>query len=158
MPGMNGWQLVSKLREAGQIAPIFMLSANIGDGSFAGADQGGHNGAIAKPVDIRQLCDKLALTLGLDWIWAGEEPPTSPPPSRATLKSPGASHVDELIRLGEIGYVRGIRAKLAELAQQPDNKPFTEALEAYVQVFDLAGYAAFLTRFADQDERNPDHA
>ena len=158
MPGMNGWQLVSKLRDAGQIAPIFMLSANIGDGSFAGADQGGHNGAIAKPVDIRQLCDKLALTLGLDWIWAGEEPPTSPPQARATLKSPGASHVDELIRLGEIGYVRGIRAKLAELAQQPDNKPFTEALEAYVQVFDLAGYAAFLTRFADQDERNPDHA
>jgi CheY-like chemotaxis protein len=32
MPGMNGWQLVSRLREARPGAPIVMLSANIGDG------------------------------------------------------------------------------------------------------------------------------
>ena len=31
MPGMNGWQLVSRLREPGQTAPIIMLSANIGE-------------------------------------------------------------------------------------------------------------------------------
>ncbi len=30
MPGMSGWQLVTRLREAGQSAPILMLSANIG--------------------------------------------------------------------------------------------------------------------------------
>src|SRR5262249_43859760 len=31
MPGMNGWQLVSRLRAEGQVAPILMFSANIGD-------------------------------------------------------------------------------------------------------------------------------
>ena len=149
MPGMNGWQLVSRLRDAAQTAPILMLSANIGDGSYVGGDQGGHNGTIAKPVDLRQLCDKLALTLGLEWTYQGDEP-AAPAPVVAELKSPGQSHIEELRRLGEIGYIRGIRAKLAELATLPENRPFAEALEPYVQAFDLNGYAAFLTRFDEQ--------
>ncbi|MGO7976181.1 response regulator, partial [Rhizobium ruizarguesonis] len=34
MPCMNGWHLVSRLREAGQTATVLMLSANIGDAAF----------------------------------------------------------------------------------------------------------------------------
>ena len=44
------------------------------------------------------------------------------------MLSPGAAHVEELIRLGEIGYVRGIEAKLADLAKVEANQPFTEEL------------------------------
>ncbi len=43
MPGMNGWQLVSRLRESGQMAPILMLSANIGDGAAAKDSDDSHN-------------------------------------------------------------------------------------------------------------------
>ena len=60
------------------------------------------------------------------------------------LKTPGIAHIEELIRLGEIGYVRGIEAKLADLARSEENQPFTEAVKTYVQAFDLAGYADFL--------------
>ncbi len=149
MPGMNGWQLVSRLREAGQTAPILMLSANIGDGSFVKGDEGGHDGAIAKPINIGQLRDRLALMLGLEWTYEEEAAPAVPA-AAAPLVSPGKSHVEELRRLGEIGYVRGIRAKLAELAAIPANQPFTQALETHVQAFDMAGYAAFLNRFDDE--------
>jgi signal transduction histidine kinase/FixJ family two-component response regulator len=72
MPGMNGWQLVSRLREAGQTAPIVMLSANIGDAAAHSDSDDSHNDAIGKPVDIRRLRDKLALHLGLKWIYAEE--------------------------------------------------------------------------------------
>ncbi|OWK24425.1 hypothetical protein AJ87_22290 [Rhizobium yanglingense] len=65
MPGMNGWQLVSRLRESGQTSPIVMLSANIGDAAAAADSDGSHSDAIGKPVDIKQLRDKLALHLGL---------------------------------------------------------------------------------------------
>ncbi len=146
MPGMNGWQLVSRLRENGQTAPILMLSANIGDAAAATDSDDSHNDAISKPVDIRQLRDKLALHLGLQWIYADAAAPIvpkSPPP----LKSPGTEHVRELMRLGEIGYIRGIEAKLADLAKLDDNKPFTDALRGYVQAFDLDGFLTVLRTF-----------
>lgn len=65
---------------------------------------------------------------------------------------PAESHVQELIRLGEIGYLRGIEAKLAESANHaPEHGPFTEAVRAYVQVFDLAGYDAFLKTMVSKE-------
>jgi CheY-like chemotaxis protein len=158
MPGMNGWQLVLKLREAGQTAPLIMLSANIGDGSMAGAGEDNHNDAIAKPVDIRQLCDKLAVHLGLTWIYDTDAPPQEPP-APTEIKTPGASHIQDLQRLGEIGYIRGIETKLADLSRNADNLAFTAELATYVQAFDMAGYAAFLSGFEDhnttQKERQP---
>jgi signal transduction histidine kinase/DNA-binding NarL/FixJ family response regulator len=146
MPGMNGWQLVSRLRDNGQTAPILMLSANIGDAAAATDSDDSHNDAISKPVDIRQLRDKLALHLGLKWIYADASTPAAPKPP-PTLKSPGIEHVRELLRLGEIGYVRGIEAKLADLARLDENKPFTDALRAHVQAFDLDGFLNVLRSF-----------
>ncbi|MEZ2220090.1 ATP-binding protein [Rhizobium sp. RCC_161_2] len=149
MPGMNGWQLVSRLRESGQTAPILMLSANIGDGAAAKDSDDSHNDAIAKPIDIRQLRDKLALHLGLKWVYADASAPVLPKPP-LPMKSPGIEHVRELIRLGEIGYVRGIEAKLADLAKLDENQPFTDALRTYVQAFNLDGFLDFLSKFDNE--------
>ena len=41
-------------------------------------------------------------------------------------------------------------AKLAEIAAQPEHKPFADAVRDYVQAFDLSGYDAFLKGFAEQ--------
>ncbi|OEC95908.1 MULTISPECIES: ATP-binding protein [unclassified Rhizobium] len=146
MPGMNGWQLVSRLRENGQTAPILMLSANIGDAAAATDSDDSHNDAISKPLDIRQLRDKLALHLGLKWLYADASAPVASKPP-LPLKSPGIEHVRELKRLGEIGYIRGIEAKLADLAKLEENKPFTDALRAHVQAFDLDGFLNVLRSF-----------
>ncbi|MET0172809.1 MAG: response regulator, partial [Agrobacterium vaccinii] len=156
MPGMSGWQLVSRLREAGQSAPLIMLSANIGDGSVAGAGEDNHNDAIAKPVDIRRLCDKLAVHLGLAWVYETDAPAPAKPPV-AEITTPGPQHIKDLQQLGEIGYIRGIEAKLADLARTSENLAFTEELTTYVQSFDMAGYAAFLRRFENPapKERQP---
>ncbi len=146
MPGMSGWQLVEKLREIGRTAPIIMLSANIGDGSGANALTDGHNDAIAKPVDIRRLADKLAAHLGLVWIYENETALPAPVGPKPPIVSPGAAHVQDLLRLGEIGYVRGIEAKLADLARNDANRAFTDEASAYVKAFDIAGYMKFLTK------------
>ncbi|SCB60548.1 Signal transduction histidine kinase [Rhizobium aethiopicum] len=149
MPGMSGWQLVSRLREVGQTAPVMMLSANIGDSTVLSDSDDSHNDAIGKPVDIRQLRDKLALHLGLNWTYA-DDAPAAPAKTDAPMMSPGAAHVQELLRLGEIGYIRGIDAKLSDLAKVETNRPFTEALRPYVAAFDLAGFMTFLH---DLDEK-----
>jgi signal transduction histidine kinase/purine-cytosine permease-like protein/ActR/RegA family two-component response regulator len=143
MPGMNGWQLVTRLRDHGQTAPVIMLSANIGDGTAADTHTG-HNDTLAKPFDIRQLQDKLAVHLAIEWIYGDKLQPAPKTKPKRTMTNPGAAHVEELIRLGEIGYVRGIEAKLADLARLEENQPFTDAVKIYVQAFDLAGYANFL--------------
>jgi CheY-like chemotaxis protein len=149
MPGMNGWQLVTRLRDHGQTAPVIMLSANIGDGTAADTHTG-HNDTLAKPFDIRQLQDKLAVHLTLEWIYSDTVQPAPKAKPKRTMTNPGAAHVEELIRLGEIGYVRGIEAKLADLARLEENQPFTDAVKTYVQAFDLAGYADFLQNINKQ--------
>ncbi|MFS8145111.1 ATP-binding protein [Rhizobium sp. BR 249] len=151
MPGMSGWQLVSRLREAGQAAPVLMLSANIGDATVLSDSDDSHNDAIGKPVDIRRLRDKLALHLGLNWVYA-DDAPAPPAKTEAPMLSPGAAHVQELLRLGEIGYIRGIDAKLSDLAKVEANRPFTEALRPYVAAFDLAGFMTFLHDFDEKVE------
>jgi signal transduction histidine kinase/DNA-binding NarL/FixJ family response regulator/purine-cytosine permease-like protein len=145
MPGMSGWQLVTKLREAGQAAPIIMLSANIGDGGSSVTGDAGHTDAIGKPVDIRRLADKLAAHLGLDWIYENEPMIQRPlAPARQAIANPGSGHLQELLRLGEIGYVRGIEAKLADLAKDDAHRSFAEEAAAFVRAFDMAGYMKFL--------------
>ena len=71
----------------------------------------------------------------------------------AAPKSPGSQHLDELIRLTEIGYVRGIEAKLGELAGEQDNMNFVSSARSYVQSFDLAGLLTFLTSIRSDKEQ-----
>jgi signal transduction histidine kinase len=150
MPGMNGWQLVEKLRDAGQKAPILMLSANVGDAPAPGGD--GHDDAITKPVDISRLRDKLARFLGLDWIYADDPRLLRPVLQPQKPVSPGAAHLEELLSLCDIGYIRGIEAKLAELAGLGNNAAFVDTARVHVQAFDLAGLRSFLTSFESDRE------
>ena len=150
MPGMNGWQLVERLREGGQTAPILMLSANIGDGTTAPRQGDGHNDTISKPVDLRRLSDKLAMHLGLTWLYQEDATPEAKAPNPQPLIIPEPMHIQDLLRLGEIGYVRGIESKLAELSAKPEFRPFAETLGAYVQAFDFAGYMTYLNRLSEE--------
>jgi CheY-like chemotaxis protein len=145
MPGMDGWELVGLLRELGRGAPIIMLSANIGDGAGGGVpSDSGHNDTITKPFDVRQVIDKLEAHLKLDWIEAGSSPPASSAAAEPAPARPGAAQIAELRRLGEIGHVRGIEAKLAELAADPANEPFVALLRRRLTAFDFDGYARVL--------------
>jgi signal transduction histidine kinase/CheY-like chemotaxis protein len=153
MPGMNGWELAAKLREIGQTAPIVMLSANIGDGAAGAPVSGDHNDTLPKPVDFRQLHDKLAKWLGLEWSYAVPQPETPSKPDEE-IRSPGASHVQELIRLGEIGYVRGIEAKLNDLAKHGENRHFTDIMTAHIRAFDIDAYLTDLRKL-EHEEATP---
>jgi hypothetical protein len=58
--------------------------------------------------------------------------------------------VQELLLLAEIGYIRGIEAKLADLAKVEANQPLTEELRSYVAAFDLNGFMNVLHRFDEK--------
>ena len=50
-------------------------------------------------------------------------------------------HLDDLYRLGRIGHVRGIHAKLEEMAaEHPSNQPLATHLRGLVANFELKRY------------------
>jgi CheY-like chemotaxis protein len=153
MPGMSGWELVEKLRAGGQAAPILMLSANIGDGAAKINSDAGHNDAIAKPFSLNQLLDKIATHLQLEWVAEDPAPRKRGEGSKrkASVISPGPDHLRELMDLGQIGHVRGIDAKLKELADEPANAPLVELLRARIEAYDLEGYREVLDSVGEHD-------
>jgi signal transduction histidine kinase/CheY-like chemotaxis protein len=143
MPGMSGWELARALRRAGHAeAAILMLSANVGESHPAEAERDAHDETLPKPFDLRQLLDRVQALLKIEWL--EEAPPETPGAAAAPLASPGAAHVAELLRLGGIGYVRGIEAKLAELEADPANREFVAAIRAHLKSFDFRGYTSTL--------------
>ncbi|MEQ9635864.1 MAG: ATP-binding protein [Devosia marina] len=149
MPGMSGWELVQAMRGRGVVAPMIMLSANIGDGANPTSADAGHSDTLAKPFDLNQLVDRLGTHLGLEWV---HEAPDKPAPRDRQMRSPGAGHLRDLAALSQIGHVRGIDDKLAELAADPANLPLVEALRQHMQNFDFDGFAETLERVAHEPD------
>ena len=155
MPGMSGWELVEKLRDGGQLAPILMLSANIGDGAAKTSSGAGHNDAIAKPFSLNQVLDKIATHLQLEWLFEAAQGSKKKAARKGKPKvvSPGAEHLRELMDLGQIGHVRGIDAKLTQLAGDPGNGPLIELLRARVDAYDMEGYREVLESVGQGHDR-----
>tara|TARA_B100000378_G_C17981086_1_gene390518 strand:- start:387 stop:1019 length:633 start_codon:yes stop_codon:yes gene_type:complete len=146
MPGMNGWQLATRLRDAGIAKPIVMLSANIGDDAIIGHGDDSHNDTLSKPLNLKRLRDVLALHLGLIWRETPDESTRAAPEMPEVLQTPPDSQLDELIRLAEIGYHRGVREKLASLSSEDAYRSFATEASAFVARFDLDGLVAYLNR------------
>ncbi|MGV0911277.1 hybrid sensor histidine kinase/response regulator [Martelella sp. FOR1707] len=142
MPGMNGWQLATALRERGVTRPIIMLSANIGDDAEIGHGDDSHNDTLSKPVNLKRLKDVLGMHLGLTWRQAADAAPVRAAKTPERVVPPPKTECAELIRLAEIGYHRGIKDKLMTLAAT--HKPFVEAATGYVDRFDLDGFLRFV--------------
>ncbi|WP_312797052.1 ATP-binding protein [Tianweitania sp.] len=152
MPDMTGWELVERLRARGIGAPVIMLSANIGDGVARSGEHSGHDDALAKPFSLTQLLDRIGLQLGLDWIKKADEG-VKPQPNLelgTLLAMPNADEIEELLRLGRIGFMRGIDRKLADLSVTPGYRPLIEKLRAHVEVYDFAGYLKLLESMKEE--------
>jgi hypothetical protein len=59
------------------------------------------------------------------------------------------------VRLGRIGHVRGIEAKLREMQTQvPESEAFAQRLLSLVAGFDMKGYAHLLDSVRDEVARD----
>ena len=147
MPGLDGWSVARRLREAGHTsAKIVMISANVDEFRTRREAEPAHDDYLIKPIDVQRLIDRIQALLGLDWVEQGQEEPAPPGPPPATAESvPSRRHLDELHQLGRIGYVRGIEAKLSEIAAEDATlAPFAGRLDEIVKRFDLKRYMSIL--------------
>jgi signal transduction histidine kinase/FixJ family two-component response regulator len=153
MPGMDGWELARQLRAEGHDhAAILIVSANAGELRGAGEPGGGaehrhHDDVIAKPVAMGQLLDKIGEAMRLEWL--PENTAKLPDQSVTPPVALPLAALAELRRLGSIGYVRGIRARLAELADaEPEARDYIAYLSACIAELRLQAFMTALDQAA----------
>ncbi|TXM91605.1 ATP-binding protein [Methylobacterium sp. WL116] len=155
MPGLSGWAVAKRLRETGFSGRIAMMSANVHEISPIRGDDAPHDAIIAKPFDLRDFLERITQLLGLEWMGTQEpepEPPPAPgtPPPEATAE-PSPEQVGDLLRLGRIGHIRGIEAKLAEMAQDARVPgAFVAEMRGLVADFDMRRYLRILQEMSEQ--------
>ncbi len=149
MPGISGWELARTLRATGHDkAAIMMLSANIGERPPVQEEESAHDEMLPKPFDLKRLLDRVRALLDIEWI--DEVPVQEVVQAKPPLIKPEPAHLEELLHLGRIGYVRGIEAKLAALETEPQSRAFVEEMRTHVRNFDLRRYLSVLEAMADE--------
>jgi signal transduction histidine kinase len=145
MPGMSGWAAAATLRAEGHTGPIAMMSANVHEISPVRGDDAPHDAIFAKPFDLRDVLERIGKLLHLEWTDAATPPLREPAPPHAEIGHPGPEHVDELLRLGRIGHIRAIEAKLAQMEGDATVPPaFVAQMRGLVEGYDLRRYLSVL--------------
>jgi len=97
-----------------------------------------------KPIDIPRLLETIRQLLKLEWQYGSDEiaVPFWRPESGSR---PPVRHIEALIGLGQIGYVKGIQLKLDEIGNEhPEHADFVAQMRSLVDRFDLEQYMATL--------------
>jgi signal transduction histidine kinase/CheY-like chemotaxis protein/purine-cytosine permease-like protein len=151
MPDMDGWTVARLLRQSKRERPaIIMLSAITMEKEREFEPDRAYDDYMNKPLDLRQMLEKFHTLLDIKWT-TGAEPdatpvPPAPSPSPALAGAgPPPGDIDALIHLGQIGHVRAINDKLAEIeANSPAHGAFVKDLRVIVNSFNLSRFLTVL--------------
>jgi hypothetical protein len=110
-----------------------------------------HDGYLMKPIDIPRLLELIRQLLKIEWQYDDEQI-VAPKWQPGQGVQPPASHVEELINLGQLGYIRAIQVKLDEIgADSPEHRDFVSEMRTLVDRFDLDRYMATLKSLQSHD-------
>ena len=149
LPDMSGWSVAQELRAGGRLPGLKIMIVSANAHEYSPAADAAHDAFVMKPIRLQRLLEQVGSLLNLKWIHQ-PEPSAAAAPARARAAATAPSgrsrhHLDDLYRLGSIGHVRGIEAKLRELElEDPANEDFAANLRALVSKFDLKRYMSVL--------------
>jgi hypothetical protein len=104
-----------------------------------------------KPIDIPRLLELIRQLLKLEWQYEDEQVTAAKWQPGSGLPPP-ANHVEELITLGQLGYIRAIQVKLDAIgADHPEHSDFVSEMRSLVDRFDLERYMATLKTLHGHD-------
>jgi len=154
MPGLNGWEVASRIRAEMSPGPrIVILSGNAFDLEASEERRASCDAALTKPVDLTRLFHTIGGLLDLEWVSPSATEAAArvaSVPQRRERAMPSSAELADLRLLGEIGYVRGIKEKLAALAAQSDSYAWlVELLEPAVTNLDFPRYTRTLSEILD---------
>jgi signal transduction histidine kinase/CheY-like chemotaxis protein/purine-cytosine permease-like protein len=152
MAGMDGWTVAETLRASGHHqARILMVSASALEAHGTPLAQPFHDGYLMKPIDIPRLLELIGQLLKLDWQYESDQVPVAPWKPSRDLRPP-VQHVEELISLGQMGYIRAIQLKLDQIGtDHPEHAEFVAQMRSLIDRFDLDQYMATLKTLHSYD-------
>jgi YesN/AraC family two-component response regulator len=160
MPGMDGLTLAKLLRDRGYSTPIIMLSADAQENQRKPDEQAAFDQYLVKPVNNSALLDAIKHWLVLDWEYQETEldEREALPLSLALPRDDQGNHseptmipdhesVRELMAFAEMGYKKGVRGVLDQLAKTDVIDPFHMAqLESLYLSFQFDGIALYIQK------------
>ena len=153
MAGMDGWTVAETLRSTGHHqARILMISASALEAHGAPLAQPFHDGYLMKPIDIPRLLETIRQLLRIEWQYDADAGAGCRTGSRTAAARPPVKYVEELIGLGQMGYVRAIQLKLDEIGNDhPEHADFVAQMRLLIDRFDLDQYMATLKTLHSYD-------
>lgn len=118
MPGMNGWDLLSKLRECKVIAPVIMLSADPYEAALFYQKNADFQAYINKPLRLDGLLAQVQRCLSLEWCSEEENREHKSELSLENIDNVIPIDSEALIKLrdfAKIGYLQGVIEVINEL-------------------------------------------
>ncbi|MDO9382743.1 MAG: ATP-binding protein [Hyphomicrobiaceae bacterium] len=149
MDDMDGWETATRLRAAGfDDVPILIVSANVFENQAERLKATDCQAFVGKPVIESELIATLERHLGLEWLQHGPAPAAAPGPQPELLALPEDARL-ELMRLVQVGHVRGLQQALDRLAAtRPDLAATCTHLRGMVARFELENFKNALSEEA----------
>ncbi|HWE79685.1 MAG TPA: response regulator, partial [Pseudolabrys sp.] len=153
MPQMDGWELGTRLRTAlPERCAIVMLSALAPDKAHEVGPERIHDDYLMKPLNLRQLLEKIHALLDIEWVYASDGDTPMPDTALARSPLPPRADIEALIQLGLIGQLRGIEDKLSEIQRaSPTFEAFVAQLAPMVEAVDLPRLVSALEALRSDD-------
>lgn len=146
MPDMNGWQVLTALRQQGVTAPVIMLSGNAVESEQEHMQHASYDAYLIKPVVFDVLLDRLGECLQLSWRYDDESDVVIAPPTQADdMVYPERALIQRLISAAAIGHANGIQQILHGLKQTDERyRLFITQADTYLMNYDFSGFITWL--------------
>lgn len=160
MPVMDGWEasyVIRKMHESDVV--IGIVSANAFDKGMENTADITAADFIVKPVNVQDMLRWLGERLNLEWITeddmpellAGYLPAQIDSPEKKVI-APPRLYLDELQRLINLGYIRGVNNKLEEIqAIDPHYENFVVIMKKMAQQFQLEVMKNFIEEIQENE-------
>jgi signal transduction histidine kinase/DNA-binding NarL/FixJ family response regulator len=153
MPGIDGWETIRRLRQQGHNeASIAILSANAYDKGLDNDVGVTPEDFIVKPLKVDELLAWLGRKLDLEWVTADAPVASTPaaPAEPLPLLPPDEIELAALDELINLGYLRGILNKLAEIERlDASHGEFVRVLRDLARQFQFDAMKEILRKMRD---------
>jgi signal transduction histidine kinase/FixJ family two-component response regulator len=156
MPVMDGWQMLSYLRESPEYKDIIIIvcSASVFEIDRQNSLTAGGNDFLAKPVQLEELTLLISKHLHLDWIYE-QTPILSVKTAITEMLIPSAGELAILQEHARNGYIKGIRRELKNLLDKNQlYQPFIDEVNQSLKTFNIQKLRTFLEKSIRKSLKN----
>lgn len=150
MPEIDGFEAVRRLRQHPETRdiPVVALSASAFEKTRSRSSIAGCNEFLTKPVRFDHIMSVLERWLGVEWIYASDDPLEQRSPAKyLALEDSGMAtdELDELYELAMQGDIVALQERLAALANEARvDKAVVRIMQNFANQFDLKAIREYL--------------